>query len=231
MGVLSGLGLPLLNQYIKQKRTQTSEDHLEKIIQSLAAFVTTYKRLPCPANPAGGLNEKGVEQASCQYTKTFRGIVPYRSLGIPEKVAKDGHHNWITYAVSLDLTSLELKHLNTTDDTVPTTAVFCEVKKNENELEVKNGDNLPVIDSSSDMIAFVLISHGQSGQGSFDQNGKIRQSINSDKMTNATSMQTFIDKPIILSKENYFDDMVKWVTRDNLMAFYGKTPCHRINAY
>ncbi len=227
MGILSGLGLPLFNQYIKQKRTQGTEDHLEKVIHSLSTFVLTHKRLPCPADPTATSNEKGIEQEACLYNKTFRGIIPYRSLGIPEKIAKDGYHNWITYAVSLDLTSLELKYLNQPDSTVPLTAVFCEVKKGENELIVKNADNISVIDSASDMIAFVLISHGQSGQGSFDENGKTRSTSSSDKITNATSTQTFIDKPLNLSKENLFDDVVKWVTRDNLMAFYGNKPCYR----
>ncbi len=219
MGVLSGLGLPLLNQYIKQKRAQMSEDHLEKVMHSLATFVVIHKRLPCPADPAASPSEKGIEQESCSYKKAFRGIIPYRSLGIPEKIAKDGYHNWMTYAVNLDLTSLELKHLSTPDDTVPPTAVFCEVKKGDNELNVKNSDHVSVVDSSSDIIAFVLISHGQSGK---------QPSISGpDKTNNATSDQTFIDKPISLSKEDYFDDVVKWVTRDNLMAFYGRTPCHR----
>lgn len=229
IGVISGLGFPFLNHYVKQKKALVTEDHLSTIIHSLSAFIMTHKRLPCPADPKASVSEKGTEQESCHFKKSFIGIVPYRSLGIPEKMAQDGYNNWISYSVNLDLTSPELKHLNALDETILPNTVFCEIKKGANELSIQNADGLSVLDSTYDVIAVVLISHGPSGQGSFDFQGNKRLPTGPSKIINADSTLTFIDRPLSLTKDDFFDDIVKWVTRDNLMAFYGKAPCNRRN--
>ena len=229
IGVLSGLGIPALNSFLKYQKIRKTEDHMEQIFQSLTAYVLTNKRLPCPANPSAFAPESGISEANCLFTETFIGLVPYRTLGLPEKIAKDGYHNWITYAVDPVLTNSEIKSLNASSDSDLPNTIFCEAEKSHIDLKVTNADKQPVLDleDSKDLIAVVLISHGASGQGSFDLKGEKRPTTSPDKAVNADTTSNFIDKGFSAAKENFFDDTVKWITRDNLMALYGKHPCKK----
>lgn len=229
IGVLSGIGIPTLNSFLKQQKVRKTEDHLEQILQSLTAYVLTNKRLPCPANPKACDEEAGVSEANCLFTETFIGLVPYRTLGIPEKVIKDGYHNLISYAVNPVLTNSEIKSLNASFESDLPSTIFCEVEKGHIDLTVTNSKKQSVFmtEDSKDLVALVLVSHGPSGQGSFDEKGERRKATNPDKITNSDDSVHFIDRQLSLAKENFFDDTVKWITRDNLMAIYGKTPCKR----
>ncbi len=44
-------------------------------------------------------------------------------------------------------------------------------------------------------------------------------------MENEASTLNFVQKAFSASKEDYFDGMVVWVTRSNLMALYAHSPC------
>ena len=101
--------------------------------------------------------------------------------------------------------------------------------KGHTDLKVTNAEKQPVLDTefSKDLIAIVLISHGASGSGSFDLKGERKETTSPDKMVNADTTPHFVDRGFSLAKEDFFDDTIKWITRDNLMALYGKQPCKR----
>jgi prepilin-type N-terminal cleavage/methylation domain-containing protein len=229
IGILSGIGIPALNNFLKYQKTRKTEDHLEQIFHSLASYVLTNKRLPCPAKPGEPAPENGISESNCLFSETFIGLVPYRTLGIPEKIAKDSYHNWITYAVNPSLTNSAIKSLNASHDSDSPNTVFCEVEKSHIDLKVTNAEKQPVLDpeASNDLIAVVLISHGANGGGSFNLNGERKEATSPDKAINANASPDFIDRGFSLAKEDFFDDTVKWITRDNLMALYGKQPCKR----
>ena len=229
IGIISGIGIPALNNFLKYQKIRKTEDHIEQIIQSLASYVLTNNRLPCPAKPAASGAENGISEENCLFSDTFIGLVPYRTLGIPEKIAKDGYHNWITYAVNLPLTNSEIKSLNAVFDSDPRDTVFCEIAKNHNDLKVINAEKQSVLDpeNSTDLIAVVLISHGANGGGGFDLKGERKETNSPDKALNADITPNFIDRGLSLTKEDFFDDTVKWITRNNLMALYGKQPCKK----
>ena len=232
IGVLSGIGIPAINSYIKHQKARKTEDHLEQILQSLTAYLLNNKSLPCPSNPKASAEETGTSDQNCSFEDTTVGLVPYRTLGIPEKIAKDGYHHWITYAVDPALSNPDIKYLNAPDDVVLPNLVFCEVQSGATPLNVTGPDKQSVLDPSSqakDPIALVLVSHGPSGDGSFDDKGDRRSPASPDKGTNADSTANFVDRTPSFNKGDFFDDTVKWVTRNNLMALYGKQICVRRN--
>lgn len=228
IGILSGISIPTLNTFSKHQKIRKTEEHLELILQSLASYVLTNKRLPCPANPTAIGEEKGVSEPNCLLSEKFIGLIPYRTLGIPEKIAKDGYHNWVTYAVNPVLTNTELRSINTPASSDFSHTAFCSVEKSHVDLKVTNAEKQPVFNvaDSKDFIAVVLVSHGAKSEGAFDFKGERRPTTSPDKALNADSSPNFVDRDFSLIKEDFFDDTVKWITRHNLMALYGKQPCN-----
>lgn len=76
----------------------------------------------------------------------------------------------------------------------------------------------------NDFLAFVLISHGSSGHGAINDRGGRNPIIGQSplKIQNASDdTHCYVDAP----QSPLFDDRVRWITRNNLMAIYAKAPC------
>ena len=222
IGIIGGFGLPALTNMLNQQKIQRTEHHLNQITQALASYVLSHKHLPCAAAPGSSGESTGTSENS-----RFIGLVPFRTLGLPETVAKDGYRHWITYAVVLDLTNTE--HLMMPSvDTLPE-RTFCEVINPHTEIQVRNQQGHSVLSGNSrgDFIAFVLVSHGPKGEGAFTDAGSRKPTSSPDKAVNVGDDLVFIDRLPSASPDNFFDDTVRWVTRNNLMAIYGQKPCQQ----
>ena len=224
IGVIGGMSLPMINSLYRHKKDHQTEQNLNQVTQALAAYVLVQKHLPYPANPQADPDQAGLSEDG-----RVIGLVPYRTLGLSESVAKNGYRYWLTYAAPLELTNKSIRHLITTNEGEESSSTFCEIKHPIAFLNVINEDGRPVlsIENENDLIAFVLVSHGSKGEGAFDKQGSRRPTLGRDKIINATDDLNFIDRPISLSKEAFFDDTVRWVTRNNLMAIYAQKPCQQ----
>ena len=90
------------------------------------------------------------------------------------------------------------------------------------DLIVRDAEGQPHLATSGrDLMAFVLISHGISGGGAFTESGVQIPAMDADKIMNSGEGSEFIDKQTTKT----FDDTLRWVTRDNLLALYAKSPC------
>lgn len=89
---------------------KTFED-MERVADSIAVYAQKHMRIPCPADPANVATvtaPKGAERNSGPIGNAFgtcvgaqaRGIVPYVTLGLSERSAKDRYGNFFTYHVS-----------------------------------------------------------------------------------------------------------------------------------
>jgi type II secretory pathway pseudopilin PulG len=224
IGVISAYTIPALLQNRATAGRLQTDSKLESVIYALAGYVQAHQRLPGPANPAATGAEVGIEQRDLS-----TGILPYRTLGIQESDAKDGFRHWISYSASQDLTA-DNTHMQRfsgmgrrpiASDMQDDTNRFCHVRPHLVRLDVRNaqGQSLLATGHFDDFIAFVLVSHGPSGAGSFDDVGQ-RRLATGDKLQNFGATP-FIDRSI--TKE--YDDRVRWVSRNNLMAMYAKQPC------
>lgn len=89
-----------------ESQTKDSQYNIRK---TLSAYAHKNFRIPCPGDPtAAGANFGtedpggiGVSGGSCTRTS---GILPFRTLGLPEHAAKDEWGNFYTYRVSPDFT-------------------------------------------------------------------------------------------------------------------------------
>lgn len=84
-----------------QDRTLKTSHRQEFLIRELAAYAQRTNRLPCPADPAVNAmsREFGFARATCDYS-TAEGIVPFRTLNLAERDARDGWDRLMTYRIS-----------------------------------------------------------------------------------------------------------------------------------
>jgi len=180
MGVLLGLSLPLLSSQSQRAANVRTDAHRARLEEAIKSYWAHTNTLPCPSPPQA----QGISPKSCGGGNAV-GVIPYKTLGIPEKTAKDGHRRYFTYAVESKLTKppVDGDHSKTMGGSV---IVLDDKGKN-------------VIDSKdkSNYVVYVMISHGESGAGSFMPSGtrtvsddpQIRQ--NPEKQKNGDSSLTF----------------------------------------
>ena len=110
--VMLSVALPLYKNYEQRNARIETKKRMDVISKAFSNFSQTRWRLPCPANSAGvggvqygieRLDAGGLPDCSANIADAH-GIVPYRTLGLPEQYVKDGYGNFFTYVVSPDFT-------------------------------------------------------------------------------------------------------------------------------
>ena len=102
LGIVSSIGisqLKLINKVLSHQKTQSNIDF---VVKSLGVYCT-YKALKVPF--PSKINENiGYQNEDM---KNSFGIIPFKSLGIMEKFAKDGNGRWILYKMNPDFGKLK----------------------------------------------------------------------------------------------------------------------------
>lgn len=129
------------------QQNSVTNTHHTLILQALNRYHRQMGHLPCPSQP---VIDDGFALEKCQGPYEQIGILPYKTLGMPAYVAKDGHGHYFTYAVSEHAT------VSTPDK------------------DAAAMNNLRVLDitgrrygSLTNETAYILISHGPKGNGAF----------------------------------------------------------------
>lgn len=226
LGVLAGLSLPLLTAALTREKIVKTQEHQKQIVHALAAYVLVNHRLPCPADPAANGPDVGLMRMRCdRKASDAEGIVPFRSLGIEESMAKDGFNHWITYAVTPGLTD-HFKTLVNDKGLYAVQQSFCHADVSDVPLKLLGAGRQPVIDPEikDNPIAIILVSHGSKGEGAYLGGNANRRQIltkNADKDENSNGDLVFV----VPTNNNTFDDRIVWVSRAHLMGYYGRMPC------
>lgn len=224
LGILMGLGLPALTALMNRDKALKTRDHQQQVLYALTSFVLKNNYLPCPGDPSAP-EDFGVARGKCSDdVKNAIGIVPFRTLGLPEAVAKgDGH--WMTYAVNSALTEgLYSLDGHPTDEKAKG---FCTQDKSTLTVHDLQEKSVLKNDKNTDHIAVVLVSHGPQGKGAFLANETANRLPfpESPEKENCNDDGIFIDRPLSSDPKALFSHTVAWVTRNNLLALYGHRPC------
>lgn len=210
LGIMGGMSLPLFKARLGHGAVVKTRENQGHVLHAIAAFVEKNRRFPCPAPPQATGEAYGVEprERKCPGAKA-EGLVPFRTLGISESFAKDGFKRWMTYAVDSNLADKE--HENN----IHTVAGGRLIVRNEQEQPVIVDQKM----KNQNFIAFVLVSHGESGEGAFVGNGQItktiREGASAHKRENYDGNFSFIE-----SKQS--DDIILWESRDLFLKQYVK---------
>lgn len=220
---------PVANFCFAYHKNQITKENQAKICKAITAYLASKNFLPLPCLSIDGLENNEI---------IFVGIVPFKAIGISEKIAKDGYGNWFTYMVHPKLAGKGLKGLvyDSEKSIYDKSEYFCEVSKGGIFLEGLDGQHQNLLENGDpnnpwdDFIAFAIINHGKKGQGAFSFDLKSRNAVYSndpDKQVNASSELKFIDKiNYDKGKNNFFDDTVIWYTRNNLMSYHLGINCN-----
>lgn len=219
---------------------------LYQIAGAIDAFRVRQGRLPCPANPykrkddtsANGDNTStfgnnfGVEDLDTLQTtaggKTTlgidcarsEGIVPVNSLELPAKYADDAWGRRISYTISTNLCGSDAgtETLSDSESTITgcTTVDYASNKKG--DITVNNG--LPPANNDYKVYtteaSYVLVSHGNDGQGAFLPSG---EKVKLNTPTISTAELENMDHDTVFSKRDLndeFDDIIFFKTKDQI---------------
>jgi len=94
----------------------------------------------------------------------------------------------------------------------------------------RGGASVPFMDKTPiEAPALVLVSHGPNGKGAWlgsGTNNRLTAPDSGPELQNADGDQIFVDGPWNLKPgPDYFDDIVRWMTQDGIMAAHGGLSC------
>lgn len=228
---------------------------MEKIEEALAGFLAYNLRLPCPADgtlattnanfglegtrtPAAGgatCTQSNFTSGATRYIEG--GVVPVRTLQLPDDFMFDGWGRRIFYAVPSGFTNNQIT--NTTCDGTTSTACFID-KDGQYSINIKDGSGANLTDQA----AYLLLSYGENGHGAYPKNGgatRINGFANTGnpyrtsspaEMENAEFSNAgaatafdheFIDKEFVREDDvtdasrEYFDDIARWSKKGKLV--------------
>lgn len=237
---------------IEAGKITATKDKLDKINIALTLFYKTNGYLPCPAPPAAAassstfgtqsrsgsaVNTSSANGAACNatgilastgtYPSVYMGVVPTRTISLPDDYMYDSWGNRITYTVSRYCVSAPNYGSSTAYPPTPTHTCY------DGTTTTTNGNSITVRDLSNNTIAtaaYAVISHGKNGVGAFNRVGTKTARSGADSTpeeSNANlntstgailatgSINTYVyDVPFNdgVGATNFFDDLIRWRT-------------------
>jgi prepilin-type N-terminal cleavage/methylation domain-containing protein len=233
IAILAGGGVAVFMGALQRWQLQDSYDKMHAIQQALFQYRVAFNRLPCPADATISMDGAafGVEaenKGDCDgdpaanfHTSNgateapHQGMVPVKTLRLPDDFAFDGWGRRIMYSVSGEMTKED---------------AFTSINANDTT------ERMTIMDASgspkTEVAGYVLLSFGANGHGGFSRNGgPIRvnaSSINAGELENcdcdSNTVSTGFDNIFVqrdpsqafLVSRNVFDDIIMYGTRNDL---------------
>lgn len=194
VGLLAALFLPATNTLMDNNRRKDTRTKLESLESAITRFVMTHQRLPCPADGAlpptdtdyGRESAASSAAGNCIANELLNGVVPWRTLAVPQDVATDAWGSFVSYRVwggaALGANSLTQVTPGGVDMSTLTPASAGAVSAwlqtrgfracNASPCVVGNTAEL-ASKANGNGIAYFLISHGANKFGAFTPNGGV----------------------------------------------------------
>jgi type II secretory pathway pseudopilin PulG len=205
-----------------------AEARMRAIQESLEQYASVARRLPCPADPTSDLGDEkaGATTGKCDFPA---GTVPWKTIGLRIDDGVDAWGSKISYRVYTGPTATNYygsltqpNGISMVDcDTVQpppgalTSTGTCDPNQDSDASFFITLTKGLSIASAPDDIAYVLISHGPTGQGAYASGGGQRLPLPSgnDEQLNLTArgpftIKTASDPSILLSDPLFYDDVI-----------------------
>lgn len=233
LAILAGGGMTMFIASLQRQQMQETVDKMLAIQKALHDYRVAFERLPCPADATASTSSQfyGLEaqnQEDCDGTPSANflntdgtdqdpkgGMVPVKTLRLPDDFAVDGWGRRIMYFVSADMTL---------DNAFITVAA--------NDANPRMTINDASGNAKTTLAAYVLLSHGSNGHGAYSRAGGVARinmaSANLDEQENcdcsvnvvATGLDgVFVQKDPsqgFLASRNVYDDVLMFGTRSDL---------------
>jgi prepilin-type N-terminal cleavage/methylation domain-containing protein len=224
ISVIAGSALSVaVNQDDSIKATQTRMK-MDAIEKALSSFVKINKRLPCPADGSLALSHAsfGLERkaaAVCDDTSPYYGgaggivggVVPIRSLGLPDEFMMDGWGRRMAYVVNGFMAR----------DVTQAVNIINVTGANESHIDIMGADGAVKTTDA----AYALISHGVNGYGAWLRNGASQifltgmsaHELENNHLTAAATITAYDGEFMQKYQTEDFDDIVRFKTRKHLL--------------
>jgi prepilin-type N-terminal cleavage/methylation domain-containing protein len=251
----SALSVALTNDFYANT-TQTNAK-LDKIEEALASFLVINQRLPCPADGTQSITSEsfGIESTpsvsgcgTANFTSgnVYAGVIPTRTLQLPDEFMLDAWGRRITYAVDFRFANNVLTNNNCDGTSSP--ICFIDTIANDASITVQDSSGA----ARTTQAIYVLISHGENGHGAFTKNGgttrlnaysgnnpwrngkfpsELENAHYSNEGSNTSYNTSFVSKQYQRDEANlseYFDDMVRFRTKHSLIKAAGSGISNKI---
>jgi prepilin-type N-terminal cleavage/methylation domain-containing protein len=248
IGITLGAALTLATNQTESGRIQLTNSRMDAIEEGVAAFLLENSRLPCPAN--GVLSPSHVDHGreniddndnpsvcdnSLHVSNVDAGVVPTKTLGLPDEFMEDGWGWRFTYVIDDRYANSNSYHPNTVgrnEDCDNITSSDCFTYFDPNVVTIVINDQaLGTPSQLTDQAAMVLISHGKNGHGAYLRHGSVTRMTagfsyggvenDSAEEENGSFTRAFDNVFVQKAVEGVFDDIVRYKLKWQLAASAG----------
>ena len=202
MGVVAASGLSLMTSRMTQAKERVTLDHQELIFKTLANYALSHNHLPCPSPTLSG-----IARDSCGSPHEATGYLPFQTLGLSSKSARDGWGRLMHYAVHPDMA----RPLDE-GDALDKLEVLCTQKDARFSISSPQGE---VRTTARDPVAVVLYSQG-SAYG---------QTPSNTEQINSAPTLSFVDSILSVNASAPHRHLLTWLSRDTLLNHHGQFSC------
>lgn len=254
VAVIAGSAISVAITSDTSAKTVQTKAKLERIVEAIGGYAAFNKRIPCPANGTLAIEDtnfglEGAPTASLcassnfnDGSNVFAGVVPVRTLQLPDDYMFDGWGRRFTYSVDYRFANNTTTNPDCGTGIGNTTICFAEATATALSVRDSTGTERT---SATDRAAFLVFSHGENGHGAFTKGGSSTR-INvyatstgnthtfTDELENAHLSSSGTVSPafnaIYVQKEavnseggEYFDDIAAFQTKGQLIQQAGAT--------
>ncbi len=245
MGLVIMIVFPALKSIKETTQIQATQTTLDTLMRASAAYTQAHGCLPCPTpetatgSSIGLVRGDATNGQACGTCAAADGLVPFSSLGLPERMAKDGWGNWVTMRVDPALTinfgTAPPASVCLSSD--PSPCVHGESRKGLCQENLSSANRISVKTRTGSLIkaAILFVSHGKNGKGSFRHfgSGFIRTDsfsppcakLRGFEHCNADGNNDFVDGLYSNGEFATFDDHLRYLGRDALVSYLGNAAC------
>ena len=214
------------------EQLRDSNGKMEDVLAALYAYYAQNERFPCPAAGAAGtgnetFNDQGNADATDDDCDTNQGVVPWATLGLsPDDVQGDGG---LMLGYVFDAAAgVGLDYCTRISGDATGTAVA-------GQITVQEFDGANVVTASTSPVIAALIDYGRNGAGTYsfiagassatqnpENDLERRNCVQANGNCTAVAGDTntnILQGPIDLENQNYFDDIVRLITSDDIDSF------------
>lgn len=202
MGVVAASGLSLMTSRLAQAKERVTQEHQELLFRTIAGYTLAHMRLPCPSATLSG-----VARENCQTPSDATGYIPFQTLGIPSKIAKDGWGKLMHFGVHPDMT-----HTHGENARLEQLEILCRQAQARVSITSPQGE---VQHLENDPIAVVVFSQG-AGHG---------QPPSSSEALNRAPSLSFVDTALRVTPQDPHRHILNWRTRDTLLSHHAHFSC------